>query len=208
MGIPIKIKRTSTPDTSPATTDLELGELAINTNDGKLFFKQDKNGVESVREITPTEDYLNGNLDVDIVPLRNEVINLGSPTNRFYELFLAGNTIDIGGATISSDGSGNITISANGAILPAGSKVSSGNVQQEIATVAASIIDEDGNEQSLGLNDQMTSVNVPFFTKERGLGSRETTFAFKQNITDARIFKNFTLTNGDRITSGITLFSF
>lgn len=208
MGIPIKIKRTSTPDTSPATTDLELGELAINTNDGKLFFKQDKNGVESVREITPTEDYLNGNLDVDIVPLRNEVINLGSPTNRFYELFLAGNTIDIGGATISSDGSGNITISANGAILPAGSKVSSGNVQQEIATVAASIIDEEGNEQSLGLNDQMTSVNVPFFTKERGLGSRETTFAFKQNITDARIFKNFTLTNGDRITSGITLFSF
>ena len=208
MGIPIKIKRTSTPDTSPATTDLELGELAINTNDGKLFFKQDKNGVESVREITPTEDYLNGNLDVDILPLRNEAINLGSPTNRFYELFLAGNTIDIGGATISSDGSGNITISANGAILPAGSKVSSGNVQQEIATVAASIIDEDGNEQSLGLNDQMQSVNVPFFTKERGLGSRETTFAFKQNITDARIFKNFTLTNGDRITSGITLFSF
>ena len=208
MGIPIKIKRTSTPDTSPAATDLELGELAINTNDGKLFFKQDKNGVESVREITPTEDYLNGNLDVDILPLRNEAINLGSPTNRFYELFLAGNTIDIGGATISSDGSGNITISANGAILPAGSKVSSGNIQQEIATVAASIIDEDGNEQSLGLNDQMQSVNVPFFTKERGLGSRETTFAFKQNITDARIFKNFTLTNGDRITSGITLFSF
>ena len=208
MGIPIKIKRTSTADTSPATTDLELGELAINTNDGKLFFKQDKNGVESVREITPTEDYLNGNLDVDIIPLRNEAINLGSPTNRFYELFLAGNTIDIGGATISSDGSGNITISANGAILPAGSKVSSGGLQQEIATVAASIIDEDGNEQSLGLNDQMQTINVPFFTNERGLGSRETTFAFKQNITDARIFKNFTLTNGDRITSGITLFSF
>lgn len=208
MGIPIKIKRTSTADTSPATTDLELGELAINTNDGKLFFKQDKNGVESVREITPTEDYLNGNLDVDIIPLRNEAINLGSPTNRFYELFLAGNTIDIGGATISSDGSGNITISANGAILPAGSKVSSGGLQQEIATVAASIIDEEGNEQSLGLNDQMQTINVPFFTNERGLGSRETTFAFKQNITDARIFKNFTLTNGDRITSGITLFSF
>lgn len=208
MGIPIKIKRTSTADTSPATTDLELGELAINTNDGKLFFKQDKNGVESVREITPTEDYLNGNLDVDIIPLRNEAINLGSPTNRFYELFLAGNTIDIGGATISSDGSGNITISANGAILPAGSKVSAGGLQQEIATVAASIIDEEGNEQSLGLNDQMQTINVPFFTNERGLGSRETTFAFKQNITDARIFKNFTLTNGDRITSGITLFSF
>lgn len=208
MGIPIKIKRTSTADTSPATTDLELGELAINTNDGKLFFKQDKNGVESVREITPTEDYLNGNLDVDIIPLRNEAINLGSPTNRFYELFLAGNTIDIGGATISSDGSGNITISANGAILPAGSKVSAGGLQQEIATVAASIIDEEGNEQSLGLNDQMQAINVPFFTNERGLGSRETTFAFKQNITDARIFKNFTLTNGDRITSGITLFSF
>jgi hypothetical protein len=48
MGIPIKIKRTSTADTAPATTDLELGELAINTNDGKLFFKQDRNGVDQM----------------------------------------------------------------------------------------------------------------------------------------------------------------
>ena len=208
MGIPIKLKRSSTADTSPTTSDLELGELAINTYDGKLFFKQDDGITQSIRQIVPVEDYLNGQLDVDIIPLRSEVINLGSPTNRFYELFLAGNTIDIGGATISSDGSGNITISANGAILPAGSKVASGNIQQEIATVAASIIDENGNEQTLGLNDQMTTVNVPFYTKSRGLGSREATFAFKQNITDSRVFKNFTLSNGEKITSGISLFSF
>lgn len=208
MSIPIKLKRSSVAEAIPLTSDLELGELAINSNDGKLFFKQDNGITETIRQITPVEDYLNGELDVDIIPKRSEVINLGSPTNRFYELFLAGNTIDIGGATISSDGSGNITISANGAILPAGSKVASGDFQQEIATVTATIVDENGNAQSLGLNDLAASISVPFFTEARGLGSRETTFTFKQNINDARVFKNFTLSTGEKISSGIALFSF
>lgn len=204
MSSTIKIKRTSTSGSVPTTSDLELGELAINTNDGKLFFKKD-DGTASIEEITPINL---GAIDQDIIPATNETINLGSPTKRFYELYLSGNTIDIGGATISSDGSGNITISANGAILPAGSKVASGNTQAQIATVVDTVTDEDGNAQALGVNDQVSTVNVPFFTKSDGLSSQAATFTFKQNIADARVFKNFTLTNGTRISSGIALFSF
>ena len=43
-------KRSSIADKVPQTTDLALGELAINTHDGKLFLKKD-DGVEAVIEI-------------------------------------------------------------------------------------------------------------------------------------------------------------
>ena len=132
MASVIKLKRTSTASSVPSTSDLELGELALNTNDGKLFFKKD-DGTTSIQEIVPFNPAA---VTQDIVPATNETVNLGTADKRFGELFLAGNTINIGGATISSDGSGQIQISANGAVLPAGSKVSSGTVTQEIATVA------------------------------------------------------------------------
>ena len=39
----------------------------------------------------------------NLLPSANITYNLGSPTQRWNEIFLAGNTIDIGGATISAD---------------------------------------------------------------------------------------------------------
>lgn len=43
-------KRSSIADKVPRTSDLALGELAINTHDGKLFLKKD-DGAESVVEV-------------------------------------------------------------------------------------------------------------------------------------------------------------
>lgn len=37
----IKLKRSATPGQVPTTAQLDLGEIAINTNDGKIFFKKD-----------------------------------------------------------------------------------------------------------------------------------------------------------------------
>lgn len=50
MANQILIKRTATPAKVPATTDMALGELTVNTFDGKLFLKKN-NGAESVVEI-------------------------------------------------------------------------------------------------------------------------------------------------------------
>ena len=44
-----------------------------------------------------------GSVTEDIIPDQTNVRNLGSSSRRFKELFLAGQTIDLGGATISSD---------------------------------------------------------------------------------------------------------
>ena len=41
----IRIRRSATPNKVPTIDQLSLGELAINTNDGKLYLEQDPNGV-------------------------------------------------------------------------------------------------------------------------------------------------------------------
>lgn len=46
----IKLKRSSVADKIPTTGQLELGELAINTNDGKIFLKKD-DGTARIRQV-------------------------------------------------------------------------------------------------------------------------------------------------------------
>jgi len=50
MANTVKLKRSAVASAVPTTTQLELGELAINTNDGKLFLKRD-NGTESIVQV-------------------------------------------------------------------------------------------------------------------------------------------------------------
>lgn len=52
MPVPILIKRSSVAGKIPATTDLALGELAVNTVDGKLFLKKNVSGVETVVQVS------------------------------------------------------------------------------------------------------------------------------------------------------------
>lgn len=51
----IKLKRSSSTGVTPGTSDLELGELAVNTFDGKLFLKKN-DGSDSIVEFVPAED--------------------------------------------------------------------------------------------------------------------------------------------------------
>lgn len=50
MADSIKLKRSAVAAKVPLTTDLALGEVAINTYDGKIYIKKD-NGAESVVEL-------------------------------------------------------------------------------------------------------------------------------------------------------------
>ena len=51
MGI--KLKRSAVASKVPVTTDLELGELGVNTHDGKLYLKKSVSGTESIVEVGP-----------------------------------------------------------------------------------------------------------------------------------------------------------
>lgn len=52
MANTIKIRRSAVPGKVPLVGDLQLGELALNTYDGKLYAKRDQGGVESVVELS------------------------------------------------------------------------------------------------------------------------------------------------------------
>lgn len=48
MSNTVKLKRSAVASKVPATTDLQLGELALNTYDGNLFFKKSVSGTDSI----------------------------------------------------------------------------------------------------------------------------------------------------------------
>ena len=53
MATNFKIKRSSVASKRPTLTNLELGELALNTYDGFLFAERDGVGVATVTNLTP-----------------------------------------------------------------------------------------------------------------------------------------------------------
>jgi len=136
-------------------------------------------------------------VDQDIIPDGNGTRNLGSSSKRWAELYLSGNTIDLGGAILDSDGTGTLSVSATGVTLPAGSKAGT----NKLAVVA---VDSRGAEQAAQV--------VPFFTKAGGLSTANTNFSFNATIDEKFVYtgsKSFTLANGSSLTdSAITLFQF
>lgn len=51
MAATVLHKRSSTSGAQPTTSDLSLGEIGVNTYDGKLFVKKSVSGTESIIEI-------------------------------------------------------------------------------------------------------------------------------------------------------------
>ena len=52
MAQTIKLRRSATAGATPTTSQLELGEVAINTYDGKMYIKKSVGGTESIVEIS------------------------------------------------------------------------------------------------------------------------------------------------------------
>ena len=54
----IKLRRSATAGAIPTTSNLDLGELALNTNDGKLYMKTTEGSLDSVIQVgTATDSY-------------------------------------------------------------------------------------------------------------------------------------------------------
>ena len=191
MPVAIKIKRFETVGDVPNTSELVDGEIAVNVADKKIYVRDGSSIVTiSGADFSAVSE--------DIIPDTNATRNLGSASKRFADLFLAGETINLGGATISSDGTGTVSVSATGVTLPRESK------------------DEDGNKLSIqgsGATGQAIR-KVPFFTASGGLSTPNKRFEFNATIESRTAFGDashtFTKSNGsDGLASAdITLFQF
>ena len=187
MPVAIKIKRFTTASDVPNTSELVDGEIAVNIADKKIYVRDGSTIVEMTADLSSVAE--------DIIPDGNGTRNLGSATKRFAELFLAGETINLGGATISSDGTGTVSVSATGVTLPAESK------------------DEDGNKLAVqGTGGRQVIKKVPFITAAGGLNTINKNFEFNATIDNRTAFGDahtFTLSDGSTLTdTDPTLFQF
>ena len=95
-------------------------DLTLVSSNGNVVVE----GIRFAGTTISTEDSTPGiEIQGNLIPSQDGVFTLGSSTRRWQTLFVAAETIDLGGATISSDTTGSLTISATGATLPSGSKV-------------------------------------------------------------------------------------
>ena len=191
MALKIKLKRFTDVSGDPSTSDSEVGEVGINPVQKKIF-------VNNSGTIVALGSADFSAVDQDIIPDGNGTRSLGSASKRFKDIFLAGETINLGGATISSDGTGTVAVSAAGVELPAGSK--SGDNQLAVISTG-----------STGNAGQVSRV-IPFFSASGGLSTKNTDFEFNAVIDDKFVFtgtKSFTLANGNALADADpTLFQF
>jgi len=133
----------------------------------------------------------------DILPDANGTRSLGSASLRWKEIFLSSATVNLGGSTISSDGTGTIAIAATGATLPTGSKTSDGN---EL------VVKGTGTQSS-----RVSVMTVPFFSRSGGLSTKNASFEFNSTLDNNKPFldgRTFTLQNGSTLSNidTITIF--
>jgi hypothetical protein len=119
MSTNITLKRSAQAGKVPATTDLALGEMAINTYDGKLYIKKDVSGTESIVEVgaglavadqTIVEDVFTGNgsttaFTLSVVPIADRfafiTINGVHQENTTYSI--SGTTLTFTEAPATND---------------------------------------------------------------------------------------------------------
>ena len=193
MALKIKLKKFTEASGSPTTSQLEDGEVGINPTQQKVFV----NNSGSIVELAGSQDLDLTSVAQTILPSVTNTYDLGSPTKRWKDIYLSSNSINLDGATISSDGTGAISIAASGATLPEGSRAGTNKI-------AVAVTGSGGAEQN--------AIVVPFFSNAGGLSTANSNFNFNSSVDEKFVFtgsKTFTLGTGANLSdSNITLFQF
>jgi len=191
---------------SPSNADLTLNSSGGNVNIEGLTI----NGTN----ISTTDSSAGVEITGNLIPSQNGVFTLGSSNRRWQTAFLAAETIDLGGATISSDGTGTINIAATGATLPTGSKVKSGDTTQGIQLQGKTSATAN---RPIQLVNVYTSDGSTTFTDAQLLAKAgDLELEFNGTVEEIPVFteagQTFTLSNGSALSSQystrVTLFQF
>lgn len=106
MANTLLLKRSSVANKVPTTSDLALGELGLNTNDGKLYLKKDS-GTPAIVEVAVKD--ASGNLGIGTAPSAR--LHLLATTEQLRAAYDASNYLSVtvgstGGVTLDAVGSG------------------------------------------------------------------------------------------------------
>ena len=181
-------------------------DLTLTSSNGNVVIE----GIRVAGTTLSTEDSSPGiEIAGNLIPSQDGVFQLGSSSRRWQKLFVAAETIDLGGATISSDGTGTLNIAATGATLPQGSKVVDQSIvlggktnkttQRPVQIVKVFVSDGSTNFSDSQLLDKTANLELEF----------------NGTVEDVPVYteaeQQFTLTDGNSLASnqtGVTLFQF
>jgi hypothetical protein len=181
-------------------------DLTLNSSNGNVVIE----GIKVAGTTLSTEDSTPGiEIAGNLIPSQNGVFQLGSASRRWQTVYVSAETIDLGGATIKSDGSGALTIAATGATLPIGSKVGENSITLNGAK--AGTLARPVQNVKLFVSDGSTSLTDAQLLAQDG----DLTLEFNATVEDVPVYtdaqQTFTLSDGTNLSanaSGITLFQF
>ena len=106
MAQTIKLRRSSTEGKVPTTSQLALGEIAINTYDGRIFFEKN-DGSATIEHIVTTNSTTTGSIELvsptdgaPIFDLKTTHAGVNGPKIRFFK---------DGASPATDDSAGNLT---------------------------------------------------------------------------------------------------
>ncbi len=167
MATPIRIKRSAVPGKRPTLADLQLGEPAINTYDGRIYLKRDTGVASTVSLVTPWTENVGGSIyyndgfigaGTTTPTSRLDIVGDGKFTGVVTATTFSGQ-INAGVTTVSSLSIGSTQV------------ISSGRELQNIlsldsittATIEAAIVNAPNNFNDLKIAGIATFTNGPVF---------------------------------------------
>jgi len=196
----IRIRRSATPNKVPQINQLQLGELAINTFDGKLYLEQDQTGGGGINTVIAVNPWS---------------VGVGSLT---YDTFFTAGDVGIGTTVpnFSLDVVGDINFSGNlrqgGTLFTAGIGIQSGGnvivgsgatILNFVGTAVSAITDAGGGVVDVNIKAGEFTKSTSNFTASAG----QTTFNVNYTPNYVDVFVNgvrltaseFTATNGTSV---------
>jgi hypothetical protein len=104
MAQNIILKRSALPGKVPDTASLNIGEIAVNTYDGKLFIKRSGN-TDSIQSIVTTDSITTGSIQLTQTGSFGEIV-VSQDANLQRDIFVGRDVITIGDIDVGGDISG------------------------------------------------------------------------------------------------------
>lgn len=144
----MKMKRSSVPGKVPTTADLDLGEIAINTYDGKVYMKKNVSGVETIVLLTGAG--------------AGDVLGPASSADNAIARFdgTSGKIVQNSSATI--DDSGNLSVTSSTSTGTGANTMSVGTTAQRPATPTTGMYRMNSTLNTPEWYDASSSQWVPF----------------------------------------------
>lgn len=161
MANTFRLKRSAVAGKAPAIADLQLGELAVNTYDGKLFVKKNVNGVESIVDVggtvpTHTHSYLP--LSGGTVTGATTFSNATATTSATTGAVVVSGGMGVGGSIYAA---GNVTAYSDER-LKKNWRALDQDLVERLATVKAGVFDRiDTGEKQVGVSAQSLQKLLP-----------------------------------------------